>query len=69
MIDKSLSKVVVAIYEGQRSKGIEEECIEVLCHVFIHSFDIDSANILGGNYYVPSPLLIVIDARHRQAQS
>ena len=69
MIDKSLSRVVVATYEGQRNKGIEEECIEILRHVFIHSFDIDAANILGGYYYVPSPLLIVIDARHRQTQS
>lgn len=59
----------MATYEGQRNKGIEEECIEILRHVFIHSFDIDSANILGGYYYVPSPLLIVIDARHRQTQS
>lgn len=55
MIDKSLSRVVVATYEGHRNKGIEEDGIEILCHVFIHSFDIDSKYIGGKNYYVLSP--------------
>lgn len=55
MIDKSLSRVVVATYEGHRNKGIEEECIEILCHVFIHSFDIDSANILGEKLLCAKP--------------
>lgn len=40
-----------------------EKCLEFL--PFIYSY-IGSANILGDNYYMPSPVLIVIDVGHRQ---
>lgn len=43
--------------------------LEVLCHLFIHSFGIDSANMFGENYCVPIPLLIVINIEHRRTQS
>lgn len=38
-----------------------EKCLDFMS--FIYSY-IGSANILGDSYYVPSPVLIVIDIRH-----